>query len=446
MSRLLARLRTRPATALIVVQLAALVVLGAVTALRFHVFAAVDELAHVSYVQDVAEQGALPWEGRTFVSPQMEAIEQNVYPRPSSVDPRLIGAAGLSYEGFQPPLYYVLAVPAFEIPSNYRDKVIAVRLFDLVLLLAAAAILALLARAAAGERWQIAYAATLAVLLWPGVLVRAITVSNAALELPLALLYVLAVWHASSSPTPRRLLGAGALLGLCLLTGLTLIFLVPLLALPLFAALRAGRDRHTIAAVAGSVALPVVILAPWIASNLDRYGALTPGAVAKQVLAPLVDPTGVNYGIGAVISRLWRFDRVLLPQEWWSQYDRAGLDLLLWLIPAALAAAALVAIARRPRSAWSTAGALLAAPLPLGIVSLAAIVVFADWPSFLPRYVNPAYPLLALFAVWAFGPRARPRVLLAAIAGYSALVAFVWVYMAGAFYFTHVGASLGIHR
>ncbi len=33
--------------------------------------------------------------------------------------------------------------------------------------------------------------------LWPGVTVRAVTVSNAALELPLVLLYVLALWSAT---------------------------------------------------------------------------------------------------------------------------------------------------------------------------------------------------------------------------------------------------------
>ena len=173
---------------LVALQIAAIAALGVVSAVRFHVFAAVDELAHVSYVQDVAEQGALPWEGRTYVSWQMEAIEQDTYPQHSTVDPRHYGLAGYSYEAFQPPLYYLLAVPVFAIPSNYRDKVIAVRLLDVVLLLAAVALLALLARALSLEhRWEL-LAAALAVLLWPGIIVRTVTVSNAALELPITLL------------------------------------------------------------------------------------------------------------------------------------------------------------------------------------------------------------------------------------------------------------------
>ena len=421
--------RARPATALIATQIAAIVVLGAVTALRFHIFAAVDELAHVSFVQEVAEHATLPWEGRSFVSWQMEAIENDVYPRHSTVNPQLIGPAGYSYEGFQPPLYYLLAVPAFAIPVNYRDKVIAVRLFDLVLVLAAAALLALLARAVSAEHWQPVYAVALAVLLWPGVIVRAITVSNAALELPITLLYVLCVWRAAERRDPRLVLAAGALLGLCLLTALTLIFLVPLLAVALFALLA-----------------PLVLLAPWLISNEVRYGALTAGAVAKTLLAPLVNPTGEHFGLGAVIARLWRFDRALLPQEWWSQYAKGGLDLLLWLLPAALLGGLLALAALRPALLRSRAAALLAAPLPLGILALAGIVIVEDWPSFLPRYVNPAIVLLALFLAWAWLAADRaPRVLVAGAAVASALTAFVWVYMAAAFYFTHIGASLGIH-
>jgi len=237
-------------------------------------FAAVDELAHVSYVQDVAEQGALPRLGRTFVSWQMEAIEQDTYPRRSAIDPHHYGLAGYSYEAFQPPLYYLLAVPAFAIPSNYRTKVIAVRLFDVVLLLVAVMALALLARALSlAHRWEL-LAVALSVLLWPGVIVRVVTVSNAALELPITLLYVLALWHATVRRSPRLLLVAAALLGLCLLTALTLLFLAVLLAVPAYALLRErGRDRTALAWVAAAVAIPVALLAPWVLSNESRYGA-----------------------------------------------------------------------------------------------------------------------------------------------------------------------------
>jgi len=429
---------------LVVLQAAAIAVLGIVTAVRFHVFAAVDELAHVSYVQDVAEQGALPRLGRTYVSWQMEAIEQDTYPRRSAIDPRHYGLAGYSYEAFEPPLYYLLAVPAFAIPSNYRDKVIAVRLFDVLLLLSAVAVLALLARALSlAHRWEL-LAAALSVLLWPGVIVRMVTVSNAALELPITLLYVLAVWHATNRRSPRLMLAAAALLGLCLLTALTLVFLAVLMVFPALALLRERLDRSALAWLGAAAVVPLALLAPWVASNEARYGALTATALAKALQAPVVDPTGAHYGLGSVLAWLGRFERPLLPQEWWSQY--AGAGVVLRVVPALLLLAALIPLLRRPRLVRSLPAGLLASPLALGFLMLAGIVLFADWPSFLPRYVNAEFILLAMFAAWAWLElEARARTIAAAATAASLLSAAVWVYMAGAYYFTNVGASLGIH-
>lgn len=135
-----------PSRALMILQIAAIVVLGAVTVLRFHIFAEVDERAHLAYVREVAEHGRIPWVGRDHVSWQELAIEAGTYPRASGLDPRLIGLRGSSYEGWQPPLYYILAAPAYLIPSNYRDKILAVRAFDLLLLVLAIGVLVLFPR------------------------------------------------------------------------------------------------------------------------------------------------------------------------------------------------------------------------------------------------------------------------------------------------------------
>ncbi len=446
MTRILVRLRRRPAVVLIGLQLAAITVVGGVTVARFHIFAGVDELAHVSFVQQFAEHGSLPREGSSYVSWQMEAIEQDTYPRRSSVDPRRIGLGGYSYEAWQPPLYYVLAAPAFLIPSNYRDKVLAVRAFDLLLLLAATAILALLARAVAAERWQTAYAAALSVMLWPGVIVRTITVSNAALELPLALLYVLAVWHATRQPKASLLLGAAGLLGLCLLTGLTLAFLAPLLAVPIVALWRERHERAALRVAALAVVLPAALLSPWLIANEVRYGALTAGGVMRRISLSYVDPTGQSYGVSAALSSLWHLDHAMLPQEWWPQYGKTGLDVIALAVPALLLAGALAPALRRPALLRSSAAALLLWPVALGALMLFVGEVVENWPVLFPRYINAALPLLALFAAWAWGAGGRRQAtLLAATAAVSVLSAGVWVFMAGAYYFTNVGASLGIH-
>jgi hypothetical protein len=435
--------RRDPTRALIVLQIAAIFVLGAVTVGRFHIFAEVDERAHLAYVQEVAEHGRIPWVGHDYVSWQELAIEQSTYPHPSGLIPRLLGLRGSSYEGWQPPLYYVLAAPAYLIPSNYRDKILAVRAFDLLLLLAAAAILAVLARAVFRERWRIPYCLALSTMLWPGVLVRAITVSNAALELPLVLLYVLVVWNATTRPSARSMLGASGLLGLCVMTQLTLVCLAILLVVPLVALLRERRDRRTFCAATLALALPAMLVAPWLALNESRYGALTASSLVERLTAAYA-PTGS--GLGAVASGLARFTHTALPQEWWREYHGMPGAISITL-PTLLLLIAALPVMRHPRLLRSRAAGLLAAPLPLGIATLVAIALLAEWPaSLFPRYVNPMLPPFALFAAWAWTRARMGRKSLLRLAALSSLaVSLIWVYTAGAYYFTNVGARLGIH-
>lgn len=433
-----------PARALAVLQIAAILVLGAVTVSRFHVFAEVDERAHLAYVREVAEHGRIPWVGRDYVSWRELAIEQGTYPRPSGLNPRLLGVRGSSYEGWQPPLYYMLVAPAFLIPSDYHDKILAVRAFDLLLLLAAAVILALLARTVFEERWRVPYCLALSTILWPGVIVRAITVSNAALELPLVPLYVLVVWNATLRPRARSLVAAGVLLGLCVLTQLTLVCLTVLLVVPLVKYLRERCDRSAARAATLALALPLVLVAPWLASNESRYGALTASTLVERLTEPNA-PTGPHSGISAVASGVARLTRVALPQEWWREY-KGILGAILIALPALLLIGALPAV-RHPRLLRTQAGELLPAPLLLGLATLVGIVLLAEWPAALfPRYVNPMIPLFALFAAWAWRQTGMGEKSLLRIAALSSfVVALIWVYMAGAYYFTNVGAMLGIH-
>lgn len=437
--------RRRPSllALLVVVQLAALLVVGVATVARFHVVAEVDEAAHFAFVHEVAEQHRLPVLGRDLVTWQDRAIAIGDYPRRTPrTDPRVSGFAGQQYEAFQPPLYYVLAAPAFSIPSSYRTKVFALRWFDLALLLVATGLLAVLARSVFGARWLLPFSLGLSVLLWPGVLVRAITVSNAALELPLALALLIAAWHAHSRRSARWLVAAGGLLGLCVLTKLTL---VPLAVLLIPAGLTLLRERR-IAAVAGACMLPVLLVGPWLTSNVQRYGHLTAGDLAKRMQAPLLDPGLPDYGLSDLPSRSGRLLWALVPAEWNAELGRPVLGLVIKLLPLAFVAFALVAAIRCPRLLRSPQAAFLGLPLVLAIALLVWILVGEDWQSsFLIRYANPAMAPFALFAAWAWrraGGRDRP---LAALSVAATVVVFAtWVVFAGSYYFTDVGAALGI--
>lgn len=433
-----------PARVLAMLQIAAILILGAVTMFRFHIFAEVDERAHLAYVQEVAEHGRIPWVGRDYVSWQELAIERGTYAHLSRPAPGPLDVRNSSYEGWQPPLYYVLAAPAFLIPNNYHDKILAVRAFDLLLLLVAVAILSLLTRRVFEERWRVPYCLALSTILWPGVIVRAVTVSNAALELLLVPLYVLMVWNATLRPRPRLLVAAGVLLGLCVLTQLTLVCLAVLLLVPLIKYLRERYDRLALGTATLTLALPMVLVAPWLASNESRYGALTGSALVERITKSDA-PTGPHSGIGAVASGVVRLTHVVLPQEWWQEY-KGILGAILIALPALLLIGVLPAV-RHPRLLRTQAGELLAAPLLLGLATLIGIVLLAAWPAALfPRYLNPMVPLFALFAAWAWMQAQVGEKSLFRIAAFSSfVVALVWICMAGAYYFPNVGATLEIH-
>ena len=148
----------------------------------------------------------------------MQAITDRTWPRPSPVDPATRGLAGRSYEAFQPPLYYVVAAPAFLLAGDHLTKVKVLRAFDL--------------RAAAGGglrcsggsagasrppgRWSRSRAA-LTVLLWPGVLVRGGHRLEHRAGAVLATALLLVLWRLLEQPGRRLLLTAALLLGACLL-------------------------------------------------------------------------------------------------------------------------------------------------------------------------------------------------------------------------------------
>ena len=228
--------------AVVAVLLAGLLLCGGATVARFHVWAQVDERHHYAYVQELAEHGrlpriadALPWEAWAIntAHPTRSGLAQ-------------AGAIGQSYEAWQPPLYYLAATPVFLTVGDHRHKVFALRAFDLALVLVAAALLWRLARRALPEAPLAAFAGGLGVLLWPGVLVRSVTVSNTPLELVLTTGALLGLERAWTRRDGRQLALAGVVVGAALLTKVALTFLLPGLILVAFALRRsrAGLDGH----------------------------------------------------------------------------------------------------------------------------------------------------------------------------------------------------------
>jgi 4-amino-4-deoxy-L-arabinose transferase-like glycosyltransferase len=402
---------------LVALQLVLIAATGAATVARFPVFALVDERAHYAYVQEVAEDRRLPWLGRSRVSAEVQALDEGVYPAPPRTRPS--GLAAFSYEAFQPPLFYALAAPAYGLAgADHARKLRVLRALGLVALLAAAALLWSLARRVAGpERALGVYAVALTVLAWPGVVVRTVTVSNATLELVLGVAAAIALWEARGRRGGRWLAAAGALIGLGLLTRTTFVVFVPVL-------LWVAR-RHPWRAAVVALALPAVLLAPWVASNFDRYGAPTAGAIVRDMQEPFLNPTGRDYGVGDVRERAGRLLNGVVAEEWWSRFlpaaNRRLRDLsmvVLFLVPLGLAV-------RRGRrlepEIW-----LLAAPLAFALALMAAGMLIGNWDFFYPRYAYAALPGFAVLAALALPARARPY----AAGGSTLVLALLWAHLA----------------
>ena len=110
--------------ALVAAQLAAIAVCSAAVVVDFPVWALVDEAAHYDYVQWIAEDGRLPVLDEDPVHPEVLAIDEGTYPAPPRVGAGERGLFGRSYEGFQPPLSYLVASPVFAVAGDHERKLL----------------------------------------------------------------------------------------------------------------------------------------------------------------------------------------------------------------------------------------------------------------------------------------------------------------------------------
>ena len=419
---------------LVAAQLAVVLVSGVATVASFPVWALVDERAHYDYVQKVAEDRRLPVLG-DLISEEAQAIDEGVYPEPPRNDPRYLGLGGYSYEAFQPPLYYVVAAPAFAVVGDHAAKVRVLRVVNLVLLGLTIAVTWLLARRVAGEWALAAFSLALTVFMWPGVVVRAVTVSNAALEMLLAAALLYALWRAHAGRDKRALVAAGALAGAGLLTRLTL---APLLALVVLVAALALRrsGRAMLGPAALAVALPVLMVLPWLAFNLHHYDALTGFEVVRDMQEPTLNPSGQDYGVSDLPDQHRVLLNGVLAEEWWVEFLRARNRAIRDVFAALFFAVPLGLALRLPRSVLAPAAALLVLPLVLSIAAIDLQLLALNWNSFYPRYLYPVLPAFALFAALGWRRALGQRGLVIVAGLFSLPLALLWLHLTSVTPFT----------
>jgi 4-amino-4-deoxy-L-arabinose transferase-like glycosyltransferase len=418
----------------VVLQVAAVVVFAVITIMRYPLWGLVDEGAHFDNIVYIAEHGSYPVLGKTLASEQELAIGAGVYPKRSTINPRTDGLAGLSYEAFQPPLYYYVATPLFFLSGNYHTKAIILRFFGLFLLAVSIALFARLSRHVLKQRWLLGLAGGLLIYLMPGVIVRMVTISNLNLAVPLATLIITELWIAWERKSSTRLWLCGFLVGCGALTDLYLTEFVPVFLLVAGAILwQNKRARDLLNALVGTVVIGLTVL-PWLIFNEVKYHALTATALAKREQVSTVNPHHIRDTIGQAPGlTVQSLFQPLLPQEWGARFNGhspiaylASIFEIL-IIPGAIVLA--IALGRRlfTKGYW-----ILIAPWVFNLAACWYIDIGQQWVSgsMVARYTYPTLPFLGLLIVAALLTlfhNVRP--LLVWLSTSSAFLVGLWIFL-----------------
>jgi hypothetical protein len=283
-------------------------VLGVGYATRTPIWQNPDEPAHFNYIAQIAETGTLPelrvgdWD-----QPLLTRLQNGQLTPTDSI-------ASIRYEGWQPPLSYLVSAPIFLVgPADTDARVLRLRLFGVVL--GALTVLAgfFVARTVLPEPLALAVPAVMTGV--PMFTAVAAAISADPLANLLAAVLLLALLHSSS---PLRI---GVLLGLGFLTKIAL-SIFGVLALVVVA------RRSTRAGLVMSLTGALVAL-PWLIRQVLTYGLTDPLATTRHSVVVADQPRFE----GASAEYVWQFLTVTF-HSFWAQFGWMAVvapDRLYWI-------------------------------------------------------------------------------------------------------------------
>jgi len=429
---------------LLVAVLLAYGALAALYAIRTPDWQAPDEPAHVNYIRQIAENGALP-----VLEPGDWQQEYQEELTASGFDPALLGRLEtVQYEDHQPPLYYLLQAPIYAATGG---DLLALRLVSVTLgagvVLAAWAVL----RALFPERPALALTGAAFVAFLPQHLSILGSVSNDPLaELIVGLTLLVAVRYLRGEARGASPALLGGLVGLALLTKTTIYFLGGIAVVTVLLRWRRERWPWQVAArQLVAVLVPALILGGvWWARNLSTYGGLDFTGLDRHDEVTVGQPRTAEYIDEVYGGSFGRYLEAFLAttfRSFWGQFGWMALIMPRWAYAAfalfslgVLAGAALYV--RQARWPGALSGpqrdGLVLLALTLGFVLAAYLLYNVTFVQFQGRYLYPALiPLALLVAIglagWAQPLPAvarglAPVVLMFALAAFS-LYALEWV-------------------
>ena len=301
----------RSATWILVAIVVAYCVLGILYAVYTPPWQSPDEPAHYNYVRYLAAHHRLPvLQAGDYPHDYLEKIVRAKFPPEMTIDP-------IRYEFWQPPLYYLLAVPIYLL---FGGALIPLRLFSVAcgagLLIVAYGIV----RQVFPRNEALALGTVALIAFVPQHLAMTAAVNNDALaELILAgVMWGLVRWVASEEQEgePRILVAAGVLMGLGLLTKTSTVVSVPLA----LVALVLRRKRANVSSVARLLLPAMLLVLPWLVRNAAVYGGLDVLAWGRHGAVVADQPRTAEwvalYGLGNVL----RWGLTTTFQSFWAQF------------------------------------------------------------------------------------------------------------------------------
>jgi hypothetical protein len=242
----------------------------------------IDEAHHVDYIHHLAKDRAIPIVGETYLSSK---IIESMFatrrwetfhwgPPPSSQDPHNLGFAGHSYEGYHPPLYYILLVPLYNIlPDDMLAKLYYLRLGMVGISLATVWMTFHIANELFPQHPRISYFAGVLLALLPA---RTMSISRVNNDVLLEVIATAFIWVCTRAAlkglsTLRSQL-LGLLLGIGTLTKISMIALVVVLPFIFWINRYSSDIRKHFFWVFGIV---LVLIIPLVLRNVWLYGDLT---------------------------------------------------------------------------------------------------------------------------------------------------------------------------
>jgi hypothetical protein len=357
-----------------------------------------DEEQHLSYALYLREEHRIPIINEP-IQPRIIANavatdrwERFRIGRPQSLAPDQIGLEGLSYEGYQPPLYYaVVAVATLPGSGDAWRELYLGRLLGPLLLVAMAAVIWGYARDWLPEVGPPVWGAVVAsVVAVPAMAGAAGRVNN---DLMAGLLIASGVLMASRLLENARLdqaLLLGLLAGASILTKShgAVLLLVAVAALALL--YRRGTLRPALAVL--TLVPGLVALAGWTLWTSDRYGTLT-GADAFLDLVTPFEPLGPLRFLEALWLNAW--------SSYWGAYDGGWLRWATGVAIVGFVAAGIAGLVKaRERIDWEryTARLALAGALAVGLLLVVVLANESGLAGPHGRMILALYPPLATLA------------------------------------------------